>query len=311
MKLTLKLKLLVTPSQSASLLETMVCANKACNDISGVAFKNKIYNKYKLHHQTYYSIKNKFNLTAQVVVRCISKVADSYKIKNKQVKRVFSKFSSIPYDSRILRYKKNNFVSIWSIKGRLEIPFTCYNSMFYAHKEGEADLVYKNKKFYLYQTVQITEKPLRQNKEFIGCDFGLKNICTTSYKKVYSGKWLNNYREHKQKIRSSIKAKADSSKRSTRRNCRKLSKRLSGREKTTAKIINHTISKEIVKSAKNSNRGIAVEDLTNILITSKRRNKSFRTKVGSWGFASLRNKITYKAKLNGVKLVIVDGAYTS
>ena len=90
-----------------------------------------------------------------------------------------------------------------------------------------------------------------------------------------------------------------------------MSKRLSGKERTTANLINHTISKSIVASAKEQGKGISIEDLTNIRFTSKRRNKKFRTKLGKWNFADLRAKLEYKALLNGVKLVVVNPAYSS
>ena len=139
----------------------------------------------------------------------------------------------------------------------------------------------------------------------------MTTIIATSDGINHSAEWLNTYREHRQKVRSSIQAKADTSKRSTKRNCRKLSKRLSGKERTTANLINHTISKSIVASAKEQGKGISIEDLTNIRFTSKRRNKKFRTKLGKWNFADLRAKLEYMALLNGVKLVVVNPAYSS
>ena len=132
----------------------------------------------------------------------------------------------------------------------------------------------------------------------------MTDLVVTSDGVKYSADWINSYREHRQKVRSSIQRKGT-------RNSRKLLKRLSGKEKTTATIINHTIAKSIVKSAKEQGKGISIEDLTNIRFTSKRRNKKFRTKLGRWSFGQLRSFLTYKAALNGVKLVAVEPRYTS
>ena len=66
-----------------------------------------------------------------------------------------------------------------------------------------------------------------------------------------------------------------------------------------------------MQSAKEQGKGIAIEDLTNIRFTSKRRNKKFRTKLGRWNFGQLRSFLTYKSLLNGVQLVVVEPAYTS
>jgi len=310
MKLTLKIKLLPTEEQSNLLIQTIKEANKACNTMSDMAWDSKAFNQFKLHHLCYYEIKATYDLSAQMLVRCISKVADSYKL-DKKVKRVFREFGGITYDSRILTYKPNDIVSIWCISGRQAIPFVCHNTKYLPYIKGEADLVFKKGKFYLFQTVEVPEEDIRDIEEFIGCDFGINTICATSDGINHSAEWLNTYREHRQKVRSSIQTKADTSNRSTKRNCRKLSKRLSGKEKTTANIINHTISKSIIKSAKEQGKGISIEDLTNIRFTSKRRNKKFRTKLGKWNFADLRSKLEYKALLNGIKLVMINPAYSS
>ncbi len=310
MKLTLKIKLLPTDEQGKLLLETIKKANIVCNAISEVAWEKRVFNNFKLHSEVYHNYKAKFSLNSQILVRCIAKVADAYKIDNK-TKKIFKPLGSICYDSRIMTYKPNDIVSLWAIGGRIKIPFVCHNRNYLPYIKGEADLVYKNGKFYLFQTVDIPEEEVKDIEEFIGCDFGLTTIIATSDGINHSAEWLNTYREHRQKVRSSIQAKADTSKRSTKRNCRKLSKRLSGKERTTANLINHTISKSIVASAKEQGKGISIEDLTNIRFTSKRRNKKFRTKLGKWSFADLRTKLEYKALLNGVKLVVVNPAYSS
>lgn len=310
MKLTLKIKLLPTDEQANLLLDTMKEANTVCNAISDVAWQEKIFNNFKLHHRVYHAYKATFQLSSQMLIRQIAKVADAYKL-DKKVKRTFRPLGAISYDSRIMTYNPNNIVSLWCIGGRQKINFVCHNTDYIPYIKGEADLVYKKGKFYLFQTVDVPEEDVEDVEEFVGCDFGLTTIIATSDGINHSAEWLNTYREHRQKVRSSIQAKADTSKRSTKRNCRKLSKRLSGKERTTANLINHTISKSIVKSAKEQGKGISIEDLTNIRFTSKRRNKKFRTKLGKWNFADLRAKLEYKALLNGVKLVVVNPAYSS
>lgn len=310
MKLTLKIKLLPTDEQANLLLDTMKEANTVCNAISDVAWEKKIFNNFKLHHATYHSYKATFQLSSQILVRCIAKVADSYKL-DKKTKREFRPLGSIGYDSRIMTYKPNDIVSIWAIGGRLKIPFVCHNRNYLPYIKGEADLVFKKGKFYLFQTIDVPEEDISDVEDFIGVDFGLTDLVVTSDGVKHSADWINQYREKIQKVRSSIQAKADTSKRSTRRNCRRLSKRLSGKERTTATILNHTISKSLVQTAKEQGKGIAIEDLTNIRFTSKRRNKKFRTKLGRWNFGQLRSFLEYKSLLNGVQLVVVEPAYTS
>lgn len=303
MKLTLQIKLLPSEEQFSSLKRTLIEANTACNEISKNAFTKKLYNQFKLHKEVYYTIKKSFNLSAQMIVRCISKVTDSYKI-DKKVQRKFRPLGAITYDPRILSYTKDG-ISLWTVDGRLKgMKFICHNQKYIPYIKGEADLVLKNGKFYIFQTIEVPEEDIRNVEEFIGCDFGLTDIVVTSDEKKYSADWLNEYREKRQRIRSSVQRKGTKS-------AKRLLKRLSGREKTTATIQNHTISKTIVEDAKSKGRGISIEDLTGIRFTSKRRNKKFRTKLGKWNFSQLRSFIEYKSQLNGVPLIVVNPHYTS
>ena len=302
-KLTLKIKLLPTDEQANLLLDTMKEANTVCNAMSDVAWEKKIFNNFKLHHEVYHSYKATFKLSSQILVRCVAKVADAYKI-DKKTKRQFRPLGGIGYDSRIMTYKPNDIVSLWAIGGRIKIPFVCHNRNYLPYIKGEADLVYKKGKFYLFQTVDVPDADIMDIEDFIGCDFGLTDIAVTSDGVKHSAEWLNNYREIKQRIRSSVQSKGT-------KGCKKLLKRLSGREKTTATIQNHTIAKSIVKYAKEQGKGISIEDLTNIRFTSKRRNKKFRTKLGKWNYSQLRSFLTYKSLLSGVQLVVVNPRYTS
>lgn len=303
MKLTLKIKLLPTDEQANLLLETMKDANTVCNAISDVAWSKRIFNNFKLHHETYHAYKSTFKLSSQVLIRCIAKVADAYKL-DKKVKREFNPLGSIGYDSRIMTYKPNNIVSLWAIGGRIKIPFVCHNPDYIPYIKGEADLVYKKGKFYLFQTVDVPEEDIDDVESFVGVDFGLVSIATLSNGKEFNSKKLQDYREKRQKVRSSVQSKRT-------RGSKKLLKRLSGRERNTASIINHTIAKQIVHHAKEENKGIALEDLKGIRFSSLKKGKKFRTRVGKWSFNQLRQYISYKAILNGVPMVLVNPRYTS
>ncbi|MCF8339665.1 MAG: transposase [Chitinophagaceae bacterium] len=303
MKLTLKIKLMPTDEQANLLLNTMKEANSVCNAISDVAWYKRIFNNFKLHHEIYHTYKAKFKISSQVLVRCIAKVADAYKL-DKKVKREFRPLGSIGYDSRIMTYKANNIVSLWVIGGRVKIPFVCHNPKYTPYIKGEADLVFKKGKFYLFQTVDVPEEDIEDVEEFIGVDMGLLEIAALSNGKSFNSKKLNDYREKRQKVRSSLQRKGT-------KGSKKVLKRLSGRERTTSTIINHTISKQIVELAKSEGKGIAIEDLKGIRFSSNNKGKKFRTRVGKWNFNQLRSFLTYKSLLNGVKLTVVPPAYTS
>ena len=62
--------------------------------------------------------------------------------------------------------------------------------------------------------------------------------------------------------------------------------------------MNYKISKEIVKTAKDNNCGIKLENLTGIRKT-KNRSKDCRYSLNSWNFYQLRQMIEYKSRLLG------------
>jgi len=303
MKLTLKIKLLPTDQQADLLLETMKEANAVCNAISDVAWQEKIFNNFKLHHRVYHSYKATFQLSSQILIRQIAKVADAYKL-DKKTKRTFKPLGSIAYDSRIMTYKPNNVVSLWCIGGRQKIDFVCHNPSYIPYIKGEADLVYKKGKFYLFQTVDVPEEDVEDVEEFIGCDFGQSDIVTLSDGTNYNSEQLKKLRKKYSKVRASVQAKGT-------RSSRKLLKRLSGRERRFVTINNHTISKQIVAKAKKENKGIAIEDLRGIRKTAKPKSKALKTELNRWSFYQLRQFLEYNAKLNGIKLFAIPPAYTS
>ncbi|MBK7454491.1 MAG: hypothetical protein IPJ46_12450 [Anaerolineales bacterium] len=67
-------------------------------------------------------------MTAQVVVRCISKVADAYKL-DRKVKRTFKPHGAIAFDDRILTYKLDRMeLSLWTVEGRQRCPLPAENA---------------------------------------------------------------------------------------------------------------------------------------------------------------------------------------
>jgi len=303
MKLTLQIKLLPSNEQVKSLLETLKEANNVCNQISETMWEKKVWNQYKVHHLVYHSIKQATRLSAQMIIRCISKTVDAYKLDRKK-KRQFKPLGAITYDQRILSYKADNIASVWSVDGRLKIPFICHNEKLLPYIKGEADLVTKKGKWYLFQTVEVPEDDVKDIEDFIGVDFGIVNLATLSTGKVMSGETLNQYRKKRQAVRSLLQSKCT-------KGAKKLLKRLSGKEKRTASIANHTIAKCIVETAKESNCGIVLENLKGIRKNGNKKGKAFRSKLGKWNFFQLRSYISYKAKRFGIPVILVNPAYTS
>jgi len=305
MKLTAIVKLLPTDEQRQTLLETIARANAACNWISLQAWETKTFNNVALHHVVYYPVREQFVLTAQLVVRCIGKVSDAYKL-DKNAQRCFKPHGAVPFDNRILTWHiEQRTVSIWTLGGRAEIAFQAGDSHLELLKfqQGESDLVYRNGAFYLYATCSIPDETPIDPEGFLGADMGVKNILADSDGTIYSAKPLLNVRHRHRRLRKKLQSKGTKS-------AKRRLKHLSGKEQRFAKDVNHCISKQLVKTAKDTQRGIALENLKDIR-TRVRFPRRKRDELHSWSFAQLREYIGYKAEYAGVSVVAVDSRYTS
>lgn len=305
MKLTAKVKLQPTPEQAAALRDTIERANRCADWLSSMAWESGAFQKFSLQKVAYHEAKAKFGLTAQILVRLIGKVADSYKI-DKKSQRTFRPHGAIPYDDRILRwYLEKGIVSIWSTVGRLKIPFVGGPKQLalLQHRQGETDLIFHRGKFYLAATCNADNPTPQEVDEFLGVDLGVANIAATSDGKRYSGKAVKAVRYRHRRLRTNLQKKQ------TRSANRRL-KKLAGKEFRFAKDVNHCISKQIVADAKRTGQGIALEELKGIR-DRIRAGKKQRAVLHSWSFSQLGLFIAYKAKLAGVLVVYVDPKNTS
>ncbi len=305
MKLTAKLKLLSSPKQSDLLKQTLEAANSACSFISQQAWEHQTFRQFPLHRLTYHEVRAKFPLTAQAVVRCISRVADAYK-SGRRVQRTFKPHGAITFDNHILKYNTGRSeVSIWTVGGRQHIPFVCGSRdlELLQGQRGESDLVYIDGVFYLFAACDVETPEPDGVSDFLGVDMGVNNIATDSDGNRHSGSQVKGLRHRHARLRARLQSKGTPS-------ARRLLKKRRRKEARFAKDVNHTISKQLVQRAKDTGRGIALEDLTGIRKRVTVR-KAQRRLHNSWSFYDLRQKIEYKAELAGVPVVRVDPRNTS
>jgi IS605 OrfB family transposase len=304
MQLALKVKLGTTEQQFGSLKKTMERFNEACNYIANTAFNVRTANKIKLQKMVYYDVKERFKLSAQMVVRAIAKVCEVYK-RDKDIKPVFKPFGAVVYDQRILSWKGLDLVSILTVDGRMKIPTILgdYHKARLDRIKGQADLILIKDTFYLCPIVDVPEPERIKPTSALGIDLGIVNIATDSDGETHTGKQVNTIRSKHAKLRSNLQGCGS-------RSAKRHLNRLSGKERRFATNINHIISKRIVSKAKDTGRGIALEDLTGIRNQTTVR-KAQRRQHNSWGFRQLRNFIEYKAILAGVPVFLVNPRGTS
>ena len=239
-----------------------------------------------------------------MTVRAISKTAESFK-RDKSKLCTFNLHGAMVYDARILSWKGLDRVSILTLKGRQIIPIQIgpYQEERFDRIRGQADLLLRDGVFYLAAAIDAPEPEPFKAEEYLGVDLGIKNIAVDGDGDTYTGGQLNGLRSRRAKLRSRLQSKGTKS-------ARRLLKKRSGEEHRFASDVNHIISKRIVAKAKDTGRGIALEDLKGIRerVTVRR---SQRRVHHSWAFYQLRQFVEYKARLAGVPLVFVDPRNTS
>ena len=306
MKLVAQVQLQPTPEQARLLRRTIERANETCNHLGQVAWEAKTYGRYALHKLAYYETRRRFpDLSSQMVVRCIAKVSDAYKLSRKR-KRSFRAEGAIAYDGRILSWKgEGEEVSIWTVGGRQRIAYRCGDRQrrLLRRRGGEADLVYRSGRYYLHQSCEMETPPGEASEGWLGVDLGIVHLAVTSDGKAFSGEQVEAKRAwyaRRRKVLQSV---------GSRRAKRRL-RQLSGRQGRYQRDTNHRISKALVEVAQRTGRGIALEDLSGIRDRARARREQ-RHQQHNWSFYQMRRFVCYKAVLSGVAVRFVDPRYSS
>jgi IS605 OrfB family transposase len=298
MKLTAQVKLFPTQEQTQMLKQTIEQTNVLCNAMSEFAWDNKVFGAFKLQKLSYQQMRAISGLTAQIVIRCYSKVADAYKL-DKKTKRQFRKHGAIAYDDRILRgYTNKQFVSIWSAGGRLAIPYQAGNHQreLLQYQKDESDLEYSKQKkaFYLLAVCEIPDPTEQKTEDALGIDLGIVNIAVDSDGESHTSEAIEHNRQKIQQLRSRLQQRGTLS---AKRHLRKMA----GRQRRFQKDTNHVISKRLVEKAQRTNRAIGLEGLRGIRSRTRAKSAKQRARQSNWAFHQLRQYIEYKARLAGLR----------
>ena len=300
----MQLKLVPTAEERALLLQTMERFNAAAGYAASVGFDAKVFSQFAIHNRCYYEIRERFGLSAQMAVRCIGKAAEVFR-RDKTKIPTFKPHGAITYDERILSWKGLARVSIWTLEGRKIIPIVYgeYQRERFDRIKGQVDLMYRDGQFYLYATIDVPEASPVEPADFLGVDLGIVNLATDSDGNVHTGAVVETVRQRHAETRARLQKKGT-------RGAKKILRRLRGREKRFRQHENHCISKDLVRRAKDTGRGIVLENLDHIRRRTTVR-RSQRARHTGWAFAQLRAFVEYKARLAGVVVLTLDPAYSS
>ena len=302
---TVVCKLKCSKEEYNKLMDTLRAFRDACNYISEIAWEKRCFNPVALHHFTYYDVKEKFKLTANLAIRARDRVAKSYKTNRKKLHK-FQKLS-MDLDKRVFRLLRNGDfrASISTIYGRVKVKLDIgdYQRELLENPVRDAKLVFRrnDKKLYLHISVLINAPEPKGNKP-VGVDIGINNIIYASNGFKVNGKPIEHRRQHFRELRRSLQKRGTSSAK------RKL-KQLSGRERRWITTMLHQISRAFVDTLKEGDY-VVMEKLDGIRDSTKHR-KGYNATFHSWAFNRLQQMIEYKCLERGIPVVYIDPANTS
>ena len=174
---------------------------------------------------------------------------------------------------------------------------------------GTAKLVYKHGKFFLHipVTVEIPDPPeLSEITSVVGIDRGIRFLAVSydgNKTSFASGAAVKQKRAHYRKLRHSLQKKQTSS---ARRRLRAIGQR----ENRWMNDVNHCLSKTLVCDNP-AGTLFVLEDLTGIRSATEHVRVRDRYVSVSWSYSDLEKKLTYKAEMNGSRVIKLDPRYTS
>jgi IS605 OrfB family transposase len=331
--LTVSCKLQVTPEQVAKIDELLQAFADAC-EYTNRTVKPGLTNEQAMQSLVYNDVRARFGLSSQLAIQAVRRVAGNRKAAKqksacgKASRRLppgklhapVRKFAptSATYDERVFSFREHDWtVSLRLLSGRERFPLAIGNyqrGLLKGQTPKTATLLKRQNGTY-YINIQLESQPElpQETDKILGVDLGRTDIAVSSEGGKYSGQQVTKIRDHYANLRAKLQQKAAKGTRSSRRRCRELQKRLSGKERRFQTHQNHVISYQLVQKAKTNNQVIALENLTGIRERTNElpRTKTERRRSNSWSFYQLRFFLTYKCIRFGVKLVLVNPAYTS
>jgi IS605 OrfB family transposase len=306
MKLITRVQLRPDADAAAKLQATMETFNTAADFVAGVAFDQHTANQVDLRRLCYHEIRQRFGLSSQQAQLAIKAVCDAYK-RDKSRRVHFRQHAALPFDQRIMGFKAGQRVSLLTLAGRVLVPYVVgdYGRDRLTLPKGQADLIRTSEgTWFLLVTVEVPAERPTAPQDFLGVDLGIANLATDSQGQRYSGADVETIRKKHNLQRQRLQRKGT-------RGAKKKLRRLGKKEARFRRHQNHVISKQIVRTAKRTDCGIALENLKGIRKRVTARGGDARNRLGGWGFAQLGGFIVYKAQLAGVMIEFVNPAYSS
>lgn len=123
--------------------------------------------------------------------------------------RYYTEKSSIAFDDRVLTiFMDKKEISIWTVKGRIKIPFVCGDDQIplLVRRVGQSDLVIENGELFLLIGYEEKEEETVEPKDFL-IDLGICKLAVDSTKEVFTGDEVEKHRKKYAKKRKALQQK--------------------------------------------------------------------------------------------------------
>ncbi len=322
--LTAKQQIFPDEKQIQSFKDTMTTYTRALNFVSEWIFSQGFNLKqFSIHKEIYHTIRETFNLKAQLTQNAIRDVIARYKAVETQLKSKGVQLEHLWYPlnfktpqltltrDRDYSFLKTGQVSINTKDKREKVDITFKNREHFleGHKLGEAKLITKDDKWFLYISAAKEYPAFEKEKvqHVVGIDRGLRFLANTFDEKGNShfmnGKEFLAKRRHFKKLRQSLQKKNT---KSAKRRIQKIGQR----ENRWMTDVNHRLSKALVDYY-GPNTLFVLEDLTDVRFATEKHHKDSRYEAVSWPFYQFEQHLAYKARMNNSEVFKVDAHYTS
>lgn len=315
--ITVKLQILVNPSDKQVICNTMKAYSDACNYVSEYIYKTHNLSRYSVQENTYYQVREVYKLRSQMTVSCVRTVIAKYKTilenQNEWIKPVFKLPQlDLVWNRDYSLNTKNNTFSVNTLNGRIKVQFYIngYEQYFSENcKFGTAKMVFKHGKFFLHipVTYEINELTVSEVSNVVGIDRGIRFIAATydsnGKTNFYDGNIIKQKRGHYKALRKELQQVCTSS-------SRRRIKAIGQRENRWMQDVNHCISKALVESNPDGTLFV-IEDLAGIRSATEKVLVKDRYVSVSWSYYDLEQKLTYKALKHHQLVKKVNPAYTS
>jgi hypothetical protein len=151
--------------------------SEAANPAARRGSEAHVFNQPSIHKRCCREIRDRFGLSARMAVRAIGRAVEAFK-RDKSACPVFRPHGASSYVARILSFKGPDRVSLWALPGGRMIAPMIYGDYQRRRRDrirGQADLVYRKGKFYLYATIDLADQEATEPADILGVDLGARH----------------------------------------------------------------------------------------------------------------------------------------